>query len=72
MRRSNWRVFAGVTLVLSVAGHLVSRGIPETGAYYRTSSEIVSGTEQNGRNARISGRVVDGTMEVVLEPGDHS
>ncbi len=63
MKRRNWRAIAGVLLVLTVAGYLVFQGISETGVYYWTVSEVLAGPRtKTDRNIRISGNVVDGTI----------
>jgi len=63
MRKSNWRAIAGILLVLVVAGYLVVKGISDTGVYYRTVAEVISsGQSFTDRSIRISGDVVDGTI----------
>lgn len=64
MKRRNWRAIAGILVVLSVAGYLVLQGISETGVYYWTVSEVLAGPKsKTDRSIRISGNVVDGTID---------
>lgn len=64
MKRRNWRAIAGILVVLSVAGYLVFQGISETGVYYWTVSEVLAGPKsKTDRSIRISGNVVDGTID---------
>ena len=63
MKKRNYRAIAGVLLVLTVAGYLVFKGISETGVYYWTVSEVLAGPRvKTDRSIRISGNVVDGTI----------
>ncbi len=52
-----------VTAILMAMGYLMYTGISDTGVYYRTVSEVLDKASIfDGQSLRISGEVVDGTI----------
>ncbi len=61
--KKNWRSVAAVTVVVLVVSYLVISGLSTSGVYYWTVSEVLAGKAGSGnRSVRISGEVVDGTI----------
>lgn len=53
-----------VLVILIAMGYLMYTGISDTGVYYRTVSEVLNQASIfDGQNLRISGEVVDGTVQ---------
>ena len=53
-----------VSAILMAMGYLMYTGISDTGVYYRTVSEVLNQASIfDGQSLRISGEVVDGTIQ---------
>jgi cytochrome c-type biogenesis protein CcmE len=58
------KVPLAVLAILSAMGYLMYTGISDTGVYYRTVSEVLDQASIfDGQSLRISGEVVDGTVQ---------
>lgn len=64
MSKFNLKVPLAVAALLAGVGYLVFSSISETGVYYRTVSEVLDQASlYNGKSIRISGEVVDGSVD---------
>jgi len=58
------KIPVAVAAILMALGYLMYTGISDTGVYYRTVSEVLDQASIfDGQNLRISGEVVDGTIQ---------
>ena len=58
------KVPLAITAILMAMGYLMYSGISDTGVYYRTVSEVLDQASIfDGQSLRISGEVVDGTIQ---------
>lgn len=65
MKKSARKTLVAVLLIVAGVGFLIYKGVSETGVYYLTVGEVV-GADTEGfsdRGIRVSGKVVDGTVE---------
>ena len=64
MRKLKLRTIAAVFAIGISATYLMYQGVSDTGVYYRTVSEVRDNHKSfSDRNIRISGKVVDGTID---------
>jgi len=58
------KISIAVLAVLLAVGYLIFTGISDTGVYFRTVSEVIhQASILDGQSLRISGEVVDGTIQ---------
>jgi cytochrome c-type biogenesis protein CcmE len=65
-KKRNVRTLAAVLAILGALTYLIISSVSETGIYYRTVSEVLASTSLD-RALRISGKVVEGTINVDQE-----
>jgi cytochrome c-type biogenesis protein CcmE len=64
MMNPKMKIPLAVTAILLAMGYLMYTGISDTGVYYRTVSEVLDQASIfDGQSLRISGEVVDGTIQ---------
>jgi cytochrome c-type biogenesis protein CcmE len=64
MMNPKMKIPLAVTAILMAMGYLMYTGISDTGVYYRTVSEVLDQASIfDGQSLRISGEVVDGTIQ---------
>ena len=64
MRKLKFRTITAVLLIGIAVSYLMYQGVSDTGVYYRTVQEVVTNKgEFYDRNIRISGKVVEGTID---------
>jgi cytochrome c-type biogenesis protein CcmE len=64
MKMPNKKIPIAVTAILIAMGYLMYTGISDTGVYYRTISEVLDKASIfDGQSLRISGEVVEGTVQ---------
>ncbi|NOZ26406.1 MAG: cytochrome c maturation protein CcmE [Nitrospirae bacterium] len=65
MKKSVKKTMVAVILIVAGVGFLIYKGVSETGVYYLTVSEVTGADPETftDRGIRVSGKVVDGTVE---------
>jgi cytochrome c-type biogenesis protein CcmE len=64
MKKLKFKTLTAVLLIGIAVAYLMYQGVSDTGVYYRTVNEVINNNgEFSDRNIRISGKVVEGTID---------